>query len=94
MTMPHLMNCDHSEEWCLDCVKKMHDDLAQDAERYRYIRDVLVRLGSPKMDSQHYWHFNTLKAGRGPTFDAAIDMEMRERPVVARTIDELMGNGG
>lgn len=27
MTMPHLMNCDHSEEgWCLGCVKKLHDD--------------------------------------------------------------------
>ena len=26
MTMPHLMNCAHSEEWRLDCVKKMHDE--------------------------------------------------------------------
>jgi hypothetical protein len=26
MTMPHLMNCQHSEEgWCLDCVKSEHD---------------------------------------------------------------------
>ena len=26
MTMPHLMNCDHSGEgWCLDCVKELHD---------------------------------------------------------------------
>lgn len=26
MTMPHLMNCQHSEDgWCLDCVKKLHD---------------------------------------------------------------------
>ena len=26
MTMPHLMNCDHSESgWCLDCVKKLQD---------------------------------------------------------------------
>lgn len=66
----------------------------QDAERYRYIRDALVRLGSPKMDNQHYWHFGTLKAGRGPTFDAAIDMEMRERPVVAHTSDGLMGRKG
>lgn len=29
MTMPHLMNCDHSEEWCLSCVKKMHAQLEQ-----------------------------------------------------------------
>jgi hypothetical protein len=27
MTMPHLMNCDHSDSgWCLDCVKKLHDE--------------------------------------------------------------------
>lgn len=27
MTMPHLMNCSHSEfGWCLDCVKAMHDE--------------------------------------------------------------------
>lgn len=26
MTMPHLMNCEHSSDgWCLDCVKQMHD---------------------------------------------------------------------
>lgn len=25
--MPHLQNCDHSEDgWCLDCVKKLHRD--------------------------------------------------------------------
>jgi hypothetical protein len=24
--MPHLMNCDHSEDWCLECVKKLHDE--------------------------------------------------------------------
>ena len=27
MTMPHLMNCDHSEDgWCLDCVKQLWDE--------------------------------------------------------------------
>ena len=26
MTMPHLMNCEHSSDgWCSDCVKRMHD---------------------------------------------------------------------
>lgn len=24
--MPHLMNCPHSENWCLACVKEMHDE--------------------------------------------------------------------
>ena len=27
MTMPHLMNCNHSEDgWCLDCVKKLWEE--------------------------------------------------------------------
>lgn len=27
MTMPHLMNCPHSEDgWCLDCVKELWDE--------------------------------------------------------------------
>lgn len=27
MTMPHLMNCSHSHSgWCLDCVRKMHEE--------------------------------------------------------------------
>jgi hypothetical protein len=30
MTMPHLMNCEHSSNgWCLDCVKMMHDRLQE-----------------------------------------------------------------
>ena len=26
MTMPHLRNCPHSEDWCLSCVKEMHEE--------------------------------------------------------------------
>jgi len=30
MTMPHLMNCGHSDTgWCLDCVKEMHTELEE-----------------------------------------------------------------
>jgi hypothetical protein len=30
MTMPHLMNCSHSESgWCLECVKEIHDELEE-----------------------------------------------------------------
>ena len=29
MTMPHLMNCSHSEDgWCLECVKELNSELA------------------------------------------------------------------
>lgn len=39
MTMPHLMNCDHSEEgWCLDCVKKMHDEWEERCEKASEVR--------------------------------------------------------
>lgn len=33
MTMPHLMNCDHSaDSWCLDCVKEMYEDMRDRVE--------------------------------------------------------------
>jgi len=36
MTMPHLMNCDHSHEgWCLACVKREHDEAADEIDRLR-----------------------------------------------------------
>lgn len=35
MTMPHLMNCGHSDEgWCLDCVKAMHDETGMTLRDY------------------------------------------------------------
>lgn len=40
MTMPHLMNCDHSHEgWCLECVKRLHDECeeAKTAARTIYV---------------------------------------------------------
>jgi hypothetical protein len=40
MTMPHLMNCDHSETgWCLKCVKALYDekcDAVIEARKYEY----------------------------------------------------------
>ncbi len=37
MTMPHLMNCNHSDDgWCLDCVKELHD-------KYEHSRDKCER---------------------------------------------------
>lgn len=36
MTMPHLMNCSHSETgWCLDCVKELHDEHEQSGDTLR-----------------------------------------------------------
>ena len=33
MTMPHLMNCAHSETgWCLECVKDLHDECHERAD--------------------------------------------------------------
>lgn len=40
MTMPHLMNCRHSEDgWCLSCVNEQHEELRraiEDASTYEY----------------------------------------------------------
>jgi hypothetical protein len=34
MTMPHLMNCGHSDDgWCLDCVKALHAQLSAALQR-------------------------------------------------------------
>lgn len=46
MTMPHLMNCDHSSDaWCLECVKKEHDEHEGEMDRVlaeaRSLRDLL-----------------------------------------------------
>ena len=36
MTMPHLMNCQHSEDgWCLDCVKGSWEQKQSETERLR-----------------------------------------------------------
>ena len=38
MTMPHLMNCRHSESgWCLDCVKELHSRAKADAARMDFL---------------------------------------------------------
>lgn len=46
MTMPHLMNCPHSEiGWCLECVKALHDDFEtaeSESRRLRSERDKLL----------------------------------------------------
>lgn len=40
MTMPHLMNCDHSDSgWCLKCVNALYDekyDAVIEAGKYEY----------------------------------------------------------
>lgn len=46
MTMPHLMNCMHSEEgWCIPCVKELHADFEtaeNESRRLRQERDELL----------------------------------------------------
>lgn len=57
MTMPHLMNCLHSDDgWCLSCVKEMHQELESIKQQggfasnegkdgdYRRIADLITEL--------------------------------------------------
>jgi hypothetical protein len=48
MTMPHLSNCPHDGNgWCLDCVKKMHNELEHANHRIDVLladREQLKRL--------------------------------------------------
>lgn len=49
MTMPHLMNCRHSEDgWCLDCVKEEHESKERRIEELE--EQVLAGvMGSPSL---------------------------------------------
>jgi len=67
----------------------MADD-TQDAERYRFLRDSLFRMHSPKMNGQHSW---TVQGGgwlrlRGPNLDDAVDAAMK------KLRDETVDPGG
>lgn len=51
MTMPHLMNCSHSETgWCLGCVKEMHDESERlHREDNQGFREVVAECESLKL---------------------------------------------
>lgn len=45
MTMPHLMNCPHSEDWCLACVKEMHAELEAAEAKAAALDKILAAWG-------------------------------------------------
>lgn len=93
MTMPHLMNCLHSEDgWCLACVGAQHGELqsaSRDAARYRWLRDGNYK-GGPYPAHRTMWVVQyhhpqgtipeLRSAGHGVTLDLAIDVAMAARP--------------
>lgn len=51
MTMPHLMNCDHSSDgWCLACVKQMHDQ----REQYETALEAIAKRLEPVRHDRTY----------------------------------------
>lgn len=46
MTMPHLMNCPHSEYWCLACVKEMHAELEAAEAKAAALDKILAAWGT------------------------------------------------
>lgn len=47
MTMPHLMNCSHSEDgWCLDCVKVLWDEKDRNETRLKLALYMLIRANN------------------------------------------------
>lgn len=67
MTMPHLMNCEHSDSgWCLDCVKKLQDGWDErfkkgfgilkmnDQEMYDFARKIAILMDVPEEDGLFY----------------------------------------
>lgn len=51
---------------------------AQDAERYRFLRDDFSVM-SANIDGQHSWAYRRNFSLRGPTLDAAIDASMAQK---------------
>ena len=47
--------------------------IAEESRRWRYVRDELAQMHSPKMNNEHSWRFRPLYHDTGPTVDAAID---------------------
>ena len=43
--MPHLMNCPHSEYWCLACVKEMHAELEAAEAKAAALDKILAAWG-------------------------------------------------
>lgn len=56
MTMPHLMNCEHSEAgWCLDCVKEIHDCRQDDSQKNSSsVKSLELMLYRCLMEADHY----------------------------------------
>ena len=60
MTMPHLMNCQHSEDgWCLDCVKAEHEDSE------RVVAELMSQLEAMRSDHANEIHKWTKWNGDG-----------------------------
>jgi len=58
MTMPHLMNCDHSAEgWCLACVKSLEEERYNaviEAGKYEYALQAIAQRIEPVSHDRHY----------------------------------------
>ena len=70
MTMPHLMNCSHSEDgWCLACVKELNDEAEDYANRAHAAEDALRSIAC----------FLSVGGYNAPTVDAALfEKKIRE----------------
>jgi hypothetical protein len=45
MTMPHLMNCPHSDDgWCIDCVSKLWRDRSDKSEEVEHLKEIVEAL--------------------------------------------------
>ena len=58
MTMPHLMNCDHSPDgWCLACVKKLESEREAaliEAGKYEYTLQAIAQRIEPVAHDRSY----------------------------------------
>lgn len=75
------------DETELDVLHSQQAEDTADAERWRYVRDHLAQMHSPKMNSQHSWRFRPVYRHTGKTVSEAIDKAIEEHENRTKTND-------
>ena len=92
MTVPHLMNCPHTDSgWCNECVAELGNEnwrqrdeiaaLRKDAERYRWLRDnrAAVAYDQRRCETRPRVELDADTWIRRGTLDEAVDAIMASR---------------
>jgi len=55
MTMPHLINCPHSDDsWCLTCVKELYEETERMNDEIRKKNELIIKLSKYLNNCEEY----------------------------------------